>query len=213
MTERAADKIHYLRIPNAIGGRAEMCRMGYILAGRPYVDVFWPMSQASEATSGKNPFRQFPFVETPSGEIVYQTLAILYRATEGTAAWPADPARLTQALAVAMGAYDLYQAFGAFAADDLVAKKKFEERRAPQYFRALDEIYADRSFAAGDAPTFADCMVREGVAWCARRNDVCRELLKASAGLGAFMERFEALPAIRDFMSRQSAAREKDDTV
>ena len=56
-------------------------------------------------------------------------------------------------LTVAQGAYDLYQAFGGFAADDLVAKKKFEEKRAPQYFAALAQIYGSRPFATGEVPT------------------------------------------------------------
>jgi glutathione S-transferase len=213
MSSSEPDKLHYIRIPKGMGGRAEMARMAYVLAGRAYVDVLCSFAEAKDVVSGKNPFKQFPFVETPSGKFIYQTPAILHHATHGTSAWPADPDRLTEALAVATGAYDLYQAFGAFPADDLVAKKKFEERRAPQYFNGLDEIYAGRAFAAGDTPTFADCMVHEGVAWCARRNDVCRELLQSSRGLSAFMDRFRAVPVIRDFMARQAAARESDDSL
>ncbi|HEX9294298.1 MAG TPA: glutathione S-transferase family protein [Polyangiaceae bacterium] len=213
MNQISADKIHYLRIPKGQGGRAEMVRMVYVLAGKPYVDALWSRAETAQAVGGKNPFKQFPFVETPSGRHVYQTLAIMHHAAHGTPAWPSDPTRLTDALAVAVGAYDLYQAFGAFAADDLVAKKRFEEKRAPQYIRGLGEIYATRSFAAGDVPTFADCIVHEAVAWCVRRNEASRTLFEANAALGAFFDRFRALPAIREFMARQAAAREKDDSV
>src|SRR5262245_49598609 len=141
------DKLHYVRLPNAQGGRAEMVRMCYVLSGRPYIDVLHAMEDAPDAVSGKNPFRQFPFVETPDGEVVYQTLAIMYHAAQGTSAWPAEPAALTRALSVAMGGYDLYQAFGAFAADDTAGRSKFEHKQAPKLFGALAEIYADREFA------------------------------------------------------------------
>jgi glutathione S-transferase len=112
-----------------------------------------------------------------------------------------------------MGAYDLYQAFGAFPADDQVAKEKFEKRRAPQYFGALNEIYQARPFAAGETPTFADCMAYEALGWCARRNEVCKDLLESMQGLRSFCTRFEALPAIADFLKRQALARQKDDSV
>jgi glutathione S-transferase len=207
------DKLHYVRIPKGMGGRAEMTRMTYVLAGKPYVDVFWALSDAAQGVRGKNPFLQYPFVETPNGRIIYQTLAIMHHVAHGTPAWPAEPEALTDALAVAMGVYDLYQAFAAFSADDVVARQKFEQRRAPQHLRALDEIYTGRSFAAGGEPSFADCMVHEGIAWCVRRNEVCARIVESSAGLRAFMERFEAIALIRDFMSRQSAARERDDTL
>jgi glutathione S-transferase len=207
------DKIHYLRIPKALGGRAEMIRMSYVLAGKPYVDVLHPIPEAAAAVAGKNPFKQFPFVETASGEIVYQSLAIMHHAAHGTPAWPSDPGQLTKALAVSMGGYDLYQAFGGFGADDLVAKKKFEEKRAPQYLGALSEIYAKSPFAAGDVPCFADCIVREAVAWCVRRNEVSRGLFEASASLVAFQQRFDAIPSIRAFLDRQAAARQADDAV
>jgi glutathione S-transferase len=213
MTKAGEDKIHYLRIPQAHGARAEMVRMAYVLAGRPYVDVFHARTEAAQAVTGNNPFKQFPFVETSSGKRVYQTIAIMHHASHGTPAWPSDPARLTDALAVAMGGYDLYQAFGGFAADDMVAKKRFEERRAPQFFGALDEIYSKGAFAAGDTPTFADCIVHEAVAWCVRRNDACRNLLEAKPHLAAFVARFRALPAIRDFMARQAALRANDDSI
>lgn len=211
--ERTPDKLHYLKIPKGHGGRAEMVRMAYVLAGAPYVDVLWSFDQARAAVSGKNPFNQFPFVETPSGEHIYQTLAIMHHAAHGTAAWPSDPEALTRALSVALGAYDLYQAFGGFPADDAVAKKKFEDKRAPQLFGALDEIYAGRSFAAGTTPTFADCVARESVSWCVRRNDVCRALLADKPNLAAFIQRFDALPPIAEFLSRQAAARATDDSV
>jgi glutathione S-transferase len=211
--ERTPDKIHYVKIPKGQGGRAEMVRMAYVLAGTPYVDVLWSFDQARAAVSGKNPFNQFPFVETPSGEHIYQTLAIMHHAAHGTAAWPSDPEALTRALSVAQGAYDLYQAFGGFPADDAAAKKKFEEKKAPQFFGALDEIYASRSFAAGSTPTFADCVTREAVAWCARRNDVCKALLADKPNLSAFTARFDALPAIAEFLTRQAAARAADDSV
>ena len=83
------------------------------------------------------------------------------------------------------------------AADDAVAKKKFEERRAPQFLGGLAEIYGKTAFAAGDLPTFADCMVHEAVAWCVRRNDVCKALFEASPSLVAFRDRFTSIPAIR----------------
>lgn len=207
------DRLHYVRIPRGQGGRAEMTRMAYVLAGRPYTDVFWSFADARQAVAGKNPFKQFPFVETADGKIVYQTLAIMHHVGRGTPIWPADPEALNQALAVGMGAYDLYQWFGSFAADDLPAKKKFEERRAPQFFEALGEIFKARKFATGDTPTFADPMVYEAVAWCSRRNDACRQLLGASPSLQEFIERFTALPSIRDFMDRQAAARVTDDSV
>ena len=213
MTKAGEDKIHYLRIPQGLGARAEMVRMAYVLAGKPYIDVFHARAEASQAVTGNNPFKQFPFVETPNGTRLYQTIAIMHHAAHGTPAWPSDPDRLTDALAVAMGGYDLYQAFGGFAADDIVAKKRFEERRAPQYFGALDEIYSKRLFAAGETPSFADCIVHEAVAWCARRNEVCRILLEAKPHLNAFVARFRALPAIRDFMARQAALRTNDDSI
>ncbi len=201
------DKLYYLHIPNGQGGRAEMLRMTYVLAGRAYEDVFCSFADAAATVKGKNPFKQFPFVETASGEVYYQTLAIMHRVAHGTPAWPADPTALTRALAVAMGGYDLYQAFGGFAADDAAAKKKFEQRRAPQYFEGLAEIYGERAFAAGDTPTFADCIVFEAVAWCVRRNEACKALLEASPALLAFRDRFASIPAIRAFMDRQAKAR------
>jgi glutathione S-transferase len=213
MDSTTADKIHYVRIPKALGGRAEMVRLVYVLASKPYVDVFWARGDAGQAVSGNNPFKQFPFVETPGGKRIYQSLAIMHHAAHGTPAWPADPNRLTDALAVALGGYDLYQAFAGFTADDLVAKKKFEEKRAPQYMDGLGEIYASRTFAAGDAPTFADCIAHEAIAWCVRRNDASRAIFEANRALVSFVDRFRALPAVRDFMARQAAARERDDTV
>jgi glutathione S-transferase len=213
MTQSTADKIHYVRIPKAQGGRAEMVRLVYVLAGKPYEDVLCTFDEAPKSGAAKNPFKQFPVVETPSGAFLYQAIAIMHHAAHGTPAWPADPARLTDALAVAMGAYDLYQAFGGFAADDLVAKKKFEEKRAPQYFGALGEIYGSRSFAAGDVPTFADCIAEEAIAWCVRRNDACRRLFETNPALVAFHGRFDAIPSIRAFRTRQAAARANDDSV
>lgn len=187
--------------------------MAYVLAGKPYVDVFHAFADAASAVAGKNPFKQFPFVETPSGEAVYQTLAIMHHVGRGTPVWPADPTTLTRVLEVGLGAYDLYQHFGGFAADDLAAKKKFEERRAPQFFRGLDEIYASRPYAGGEVPSFADCMVHSAVEWCARRNDACRALLGSCPSLVAFNARFEKVPAIADFMARQAGARATDDTI
>lgn len=213
MDQAEPDKLNYIRIPKGFGARAEMVRMTYALAERPYVDVFWSYAEAREAVQGKNPFNQFPFVETANGRIVYQTLAIMHHAAHGTAAWPNDPERLTEALSIAMGGYDLYQAFGGFAADDLAAKKKFEERRAPQFLSGLAQIYSARTFAGGNAPTFADCIVHQAVAWVVRRNDVCKGIFESSPGLIAFRERFEALPKIREFMQRQAKAREADDSV
>ena len=207
------DKLHYVRIPKGQGGRAEQVRLVYVLAGKSYEDVFHTFAEAGQAVSGKNPFKQFPFVESPDGKRVYQTLAIMHHAAHGTPAWPSAPAAFTEALSVAMGAYDLYQWFGGFSADDLAAKKKFEERRAPQFFGGLGEIYAARPFATGSSATFADCMVYEAVAWCARRNEVCKGLLEGNPGLLAFMERFRSIPAIAEFLKRQAAAREKDDSV
>jgi glutathione S-transferase len=213
MTQVGADKIHYIRIPKALGGRAEMARLVYVLADKPYVDVFHTPAEAAEAVRTKNPFKQFPFVETSSGTFIYQTIAIMHHAAHGTPAWPSEPDRLTAALSVAIGGYDLYQAFGGFSANDEVAKKRFEEKRAPQYLGALEAIYATRSFAAGDGPTFADCIVHEAVAWCVRRNEVSRRLFEQSPALVAFQARFEGLPAIRVFVARQAAARAIDDSV
>jgi glutathione S-transferase len=207
------DKLHYIRIPKAQGGRAEMVRLTYVLAGKPWTDVLHTFSEVAEAVRGKNPFRQLPFVETPEGEHIVQALAIMHHVGHGTPAWPSEPKALTQALGVAMGAYDLFQWFGSFAADDAPAKKRFEDRRAPQFFNALGEIYAARDFAVGGAPTFADCIAHEAVAWCARRNEVCRELLAGNAALSDFMARFRAVPDIKAFMERQASAREADDSV
>src|SRR5262245_41735513 len=164
MNPNNADKIHYARIPKGHGGRAEMVRLTYVLAGKPYVDVLWPFEQVQQSGAKENPFKQLPVVETPSGAYIYQTLAIMQHAAHGTPVWPSEPDRLTNALSAAMGGYDLYQAFGAFPADDLVAKKKFEDKRAPQLMNGLGQIYASRAFAAGDAPTFADCIVVEAIA-------------------------------------------------
>jgi glutathione S-transferase len=213
MSQTAPDKIHYVRIPKAQGGRAEMVRLVYVLAGKPYVDVLWTFEQAAQSAGKENPFRQLPVIETPSGSHIYQTLAIMHHAAHGTPAWPSDPDRLTDALAVAMSGYDLYQWFGSFAADDLVAKKKFEEKRAPQFMKGFDQIYASRSFAVGDVPTFADCIVEEAVAWCVRRNEASRRLYEANAALMAFHGRFNAIPAVRAFRARQVAMRESDDSV
>jgi glutathione S-transferase len=137
----------------------------------------------------------------------------MHHAAQGTPVWPSDPARLTEALAVAMGGYDLYQWFGSFPANDLAAKKKFEEKRAPQFMSGLDEIYAARPFATGDAPTFADCIVDEAVAWCVRRNEASRHVFESKAALVAFHQRFNAIPEVHAFRGRQAAAREKDDSV
>jgi glutathione S-transferase len=207
------DRLHYVRIPNGFGARAEQVRMAYALAGKPYVDVLCTFAEAPAAVAGRNPFKQFPFVETPSGEVVYQTLAIMHHVGRGTPVWPDDPAALTRALEVGVAAYDLYQFFGAFAADDATAKKKFEERRAPQFFGGLAEIYGQRQFATGDAASFADCMAHQAVAWCVRRNDVCRGLFERSPVLVAFQGRFEQLPAIAALMARQAAARQADNSV
>src|SRR5258705_9356579 len=100
MNQAIADKVHYIRIPKGQGAGAEMVRLVYVLADRPYVDVLWPRAEAAQAVAGKNPFLQFPFVETPNGNIVYQTMAIMHHAAQGTPAWPSDPTRLTDALAV-----------------------------------------------------------------------------------------------------------------
>jgi glutathione S-transferase len=213
MSQPAADKIHYIRIPKALGGRAEMVRLVYVLAQKPYVDVLCSFEEVPRSAALKNPFKQFPVVETASGAYIYQALAIMHHAAHGTPAWPSDPARLTDALAVAMGGYDLYQWFGGFPADDLVAKKKVEEKRAPQFMSGLGEIYGARPFAAGDAPTFADCIVEEAVAWVVRRNEACRRLFEANAALVGFHRRFNEIPEIRAFRARQSAAREKDESV
>ncbi len=212
-TSSDPDKLHYLKIPNAMGARAEAVRMVYVLAERPYVDVFSSFTEAQAAVSGKNPFKQFPFVETASGQVIYQSLAIMHHAAHGTRAWPSDPEALTRALMVAMGGYDLYQAFAGFSADDVAAKQKFEERRAPQLLAGLDAIYAKTTFAVGDTPTFADCIAYESVAWVLRRNEVCRTIFAASPALSAFRDRFTAVPEIRAFMARQAAAREADPGV
>jgi glutathione S-transferase len=207
------DRLHYVRIPNGHGGRAEQVRMAYALAGKPYVDVLHTLAEAAGAVTGKNPFKQFPFVETPAGDAVYQTLAIMHHVGHGTPVWPSDPVALTRALEVGMAAYDLFQFFGAFPADDAAAKKKFEERRAPQFFNGLTEVFAKRPFAAGEVASFADCMVHEAIAWCVRRNDVCRGLLEGSAPLRSFMARFGKLPVISELMARQAAARAIDNSL
>lgn len=206
------DALHYVRIPNALGGRAEMIRYTYVLAERPWEDVLHRYEDAAE-TNKRNPYRQFPYVVTSGGEVIPQSLAMMCHAASGTSAWPSDPAQLTKALVVAQGAYDLYQAFGGFAADDLVAKKKFEERRAPQFFGALGAIYEDRRFAIGETPTFADCLVREAIAWCARRNEASKGLLEESESLRRFVAHFDAIPAIAVFQAKQRAARELDPSV
>ena len=213
MSQTNVDKLHYVRIPKGHGGRAEMVRLVYVLAQKPYVDVLCTFEEVPRSAAVKNPFKQFPVVETPSGAYVYQVLAIMHHVALGTPAWPSDPARLTDALSVAMGGYDLYQWFGGFSADDLVAKKKFEDKRAPQFLGGLGEIYATRPFAAGEVPTFADCIVEEAVAWVVRRNETCRRLFEANAALVAFHRRFDAIPEIRAFRARQAAAREKDESV
>jgi glutathione S-transferase len=207
------DAIHYVRVPKGQGARAEGVRMVYVLAGKPYTDVLSPFAEAREKVTGKNPFLQFPFVVTGEGNAIYQSLAIMHHAAHGTPAWPSDPAALTQALSVAMGAYDLYQWFGSFTADDLAAKEKFEKRRAPQFFGALAEVYGTRKFATGDAATFADVIAHEAIAWCVRRNDVCKDLFEKSEPLRGFMSRFESIPAIKSFMEKQAAARAIDDSV
>ena len=213
MTTPAADQLHYVRIPKAMGGRAEMVRMVYALSHKPYVDVLVNFAEARDLVASKNPFKQFPFVVTPSGESLYQSIAIMHHAAHGTPAWPSDPAELTQALSVALGAYDLYQAFGGFGADVAVAKEKFEKKKAPQFFAALGEIYASRPYACGEVPTFADAIAHQAVAWCVRRNEVCKALLASNAGLSGFMTRFESIPAIKSFMDKQAAARAVDDSV
>jgi len=209
----APDKLHYLRIPEGHGARAEAVRMTYVLSGRPYVDVLHPIPDAGAAVAGKNPFKQFPFVETPSGEHVYQTLAIMHHAAHGTPAWPSDPAQLTKALSVAVGGYDLYQAFAGFSADDANAKKKFEERSVPKYLGALGEIYSKRPFAAGETPCFADCIAREAIAWVVRRNPTAKAFFEGNASLVAFQKRFDEYPVMKAFLERQAAARRVDDSV
>ncbi len=207
------DTIHYVRIPKGMGGRAEMVRMTYVLAGKPYVDALASFADASKTVAGHNPFKQFPFVTTASGESIYQAIAIMHHAAHGTSAWPSDPAVLTRTLSVAIGAYDLYQAFGGFAADDEAARKKFEGRRAPQFFGALGEIYATRKYAAGETPSFADCIAHQAIAWCVRKNDVCKGLLAESEPLKGFMTRFESIASIKAFMEKQAAARATDDSI
>jgi glutathione S-transferase len=213
MSANDPDKLHYIRIPNARGGRAEAVRLCYVLAGKPYVDILHAMSEARAVVTARNPFKQFPFVETASGRVVYQSMAIMHHAGQGTPAWPSEPERLTKALEVAIGGYDLYQAFGGFPADDQAAKRRFEERRAPQLINGLGEIYAQTPFAIGETPCFADCIAYEAVAWCVRRNDVSRELFENSASLGAFFKRFEAIPAVGEFMQRQAIARQADNSL
>jgi glutathione S-transferase len=187
-------------------------RLVYVLAGRPYEDVLHQFADA-QAVGSKNPFRQFPIIETASGQVVYQSLAIMHHAAHGTSAWPSEPDALTRALSVALGGYDLYRAFAGFSADDPAAKKKFEERRAPQYLRGLSAIYASTPFATGDTPTFADCITYEAIAWVVRRNEVCKALLEQHPSLVEFRARFSALPKIRAFMERQAAARAIDPAV
>jgi glutathione S-transferase len=206
------DELHYVRLPNAFGGRAEMVRYCFTLAHKPWKDVLHAREEFASAGE-RNPYKQFPYLVTSTGEVIPQSMAIMCHAAHGTDVWPTGTRALTHALSVAQGAYDLYQAFGGFAADDLVAKKKFEERRAPQYFGALATYYAERPFAAGTTASFADCIAREAIAWCVRKNEVAKGLLEASPALGAFVERFDAIPAIATFQARQRAAREADPSV
>lgn len=213
MPDPAVDKLHYVRIPGGHGARAEGVRLAYVIAGRPWTDVLYSFAEVRTAAAGKTPFNQMPFVETASGEIIYQSLAIMQHAGQGTRAWPSDPHKLTLALEVGLAGYDLYQWFGGFAADDLPAKKRFEERRAPQFFGGLGKIYGERAFAAGDEPSFADAYTYEATGWCARRNDVCRDLLAGNEALRAFRSRFEAIPEVGAFLERQRAARAVDDSV
>lgn len=51
-----SDRLHYVRIPNGFGGRAEQVRMAYALAGKPYVDV--PCTFAEAAAIGAPQFSQ-----------------------------------------------------------------------------------------------------------------------------------------------------------
>jgi glutathione S-transferase len=206
------DELHYVRFPDSFGGRAEMVRLCFVLSGRPWVDVLHAREEFVTAGQ-RNPYRQFPYLVTSGGELIPQSMAIMCHAAHGTPAWPSDAAALTRALVVAQGAYDLYQAFGGFAADDLAAKKRFEERRAPQYFGALAAIYDQRPFAAGAEPSFADCIAREAIGWCVRRNEVCAGLLAAHPSLGAFVQRFDAIPAVAAFQAKQAAARAVDDSI
>ena len=207
------DRLHYVRIPNGQGGRAEQVRLAYVLAGKPYVDVFHTFAEAAGAVTGRNPFKQFPFVEAASGATIFQSLAIMHHVGHGTAVWPSESTALTRALEVGMAGYDLYQWFGSFAAEDAAAKKKFEDKRAPQFFGGLGEVYAKTPFAAGDTACFADCLVHEAMAWCVRRNEVCRGLFEASPALVAFRDRFDKIPAIAAFRARQTTARATDNTV
>jgi glutathione S-transferase len=213
MASNDVDVIHYVRLPGGMGGRAEMVRMTYVLAGRPYKDELSDFGSARAAVEGKNPFLQFPYVITTDGRAIYQALAIMHHAAHGTRAWPSEPDVLTDALSVAMASYDLYQHFGGFAATDEAAKKRFEERRAPQFFGGLDHVYAGRAFAVGSVPTFADCLAHQAVAWCVRKNDACRGLLAEKKNLAAFMARFEAHAPIAAFMEKQRQARAADDSV
>jgi len=207
------DRLNYVRIPNGMGGRAEQVRMVYALTGKPYTDVLHPFSEAQAAVAGKNPFKQFPFVETPSGEVIYQAMAIMHHVACNTPIWPSDHTQLTRALEVGLGAYDLYQFFGGFSADDAAAKKKFEERRVPQFFGGLEEIYSKRPFAIGEQVTFADCMVYESVGWCVRRNEACKAKLESSPSIVAFNARFAKIPAIAELMAKQAAARTTDNSL
>src|SRR5436190_453907 len=95
------DKLVYIRIPEGHGARAEMVRMTYVLAGKSWEDVFTTFAEARTTVTGKNPYKQYPFVETGDGRIVYQTIAIMQHAASGTPAWPSKPEDLTRALMVA----------------------------------------------------------------------------------------------------------------
>lgn len=53
LMNETADRLHYLRIPDGVGGRAEMIRMTYVLAGRPYVDVLHSFGEAAAAASSR----------------------------------------------------------------------------------------------------------------------------------------------------------------
>ena len=57
MNQARADKIHYIRIPKGQGGRAEMVRLVYLLAGKPYEDVLCSFEEAPKSAASRNPFK------------------------------------------------------------------------------------------------------------------------------------------------------------
>jgi len=163
MTKAGEDKIHYLRIPQGLGARAEMVRMAYVLAGKPYVDVFHARAEASQAVTGNNPFKQFPFVETPNGTRLYQTHRH-HGTTRRTGRRPGRGIPIADRRARrGDGRPTISTRRSAGSQPTTRSRKSGSKKGAPRsYFGALDEIYSKRLFAAAKrrvSPT-ASCTKR-----------------------------------------------------